>query len=158
MKSLVSNIILALTWALATGNFSPLNMLVGGVVGFAILLFVRPLQPKSRYFTKLGQAIGFSLFFLRELVVSSLRVAWDAVTPTHHMRPGIIAVPLSAENDIEIAFLANLLTLTPGTLSIDVSDDRKFLYVHIMYLTDDPDTVRRAIKDGFERKVIDLLR
>jgi len=73
------------------------------------------------------------------------------------MRPGILAVPLDAQSDAEITLLANLLTLTPGTLSLDVSPDRRFLYVHIMYITD-ADATRRRIKDGFERRVLEVLR
>jgi len=73
------------------------------------------------------------------------------------MRPGIVAVPLDAETDAEITLLANLLTLTPGTLSLDVSADRRFLYVHMMYI-EDADVARRQIKDGYERRVLEVLR
>jgi multicomponent Na+:H+ antiporter subunit E len=68
-----------------------------------------------------------------------------------------VAVPLDARTDAEIVLLANLITLTPGTLSLDLSDDRTVLYVHAMYLTD-PDELRREIKEGFERRVLEVLR
>jgi multicomponent Na+:H+ antiporter subunit E len=75
------------------------------------------------------------------------------------MRPGIIAIPLDARTDLEITLLANLITLTPGTLSLDVSADRRVLYVHVMYIdNDDIEAVRRSIKDGFERRVLEVLR
>jgi multicomponent Na+:H+ antiporter subunit E len=53
--------------------------------------------------------------------------------------------------------LTNLITLTPGTLSLDVAADHRTLYVHVMDV-EDPDTVRREIKEGFERKVLKALR
>src|SRR5690606_6904510 len=74
---------------------------------------------------------AFVLYFLKEVVVANLRVAWEVITIHRHMmHPGIAAIPLEARTDIEIALLANLITLTPGTLSVDVSSDRKVLYVH----------------------------
>jgi multicomponent Na+:H+ antiporter subunit E len=75
------------------------------------------------------------------------------------MRPGVIAIPLNARTDVEITLLANLITLTPGTLSLDVSADRSVLYIHVMYIdNDDIDAVRRKIKEGFERRILEVLR
>jgi multicomponent Na+:H+ antiporter subunit E len=68
-----------------------------------------------------------------------------------------VAIPLDVETDVEITLLANLITLTPGTLSMDISDDRKVLYVHAMYV-DDPEALRAEIKNGFERRVLEMLR
>jgi multicomponent Na+:H+ antiporter subunit E len=71
----------------------------------------------------------------------------------------VVAIPLDAKSDIEITLLANLITLTPGTLSLDVSSDRSVLYIHVMYVdNDDLDEVRRKIKSGFERRVLEVLR
>jgi multicomponent Na+:H+ antiporter subunit E len=84
-------------------------------------------------------------------------VLWDVVTPSHISRPGIIRLPLDARTDMEIMAVANLISLTPGTLSIDLSDDRHYLYVHVMFL-DDVDVVRRELKDGLERRVLEVLR
>ena len=99
------------------------------------------------------------LFYLKELLVASLRVAYDVLTPKDHMAPAIVAVPLDAETDLEITLLANFITLTPGTLSIDVSKDRKTLYVHEVYVrSGDVDRVKRQIKGGFEKKILKITR
>lgn len=110
-----------------------------------------------RLLVAIPKAVLFAGFILRELVLSTLRVAWEVVTPAKKRRQGIIAVPLDVKTDLEISLLANLITFTPGTLSLDVSSDRSVLYVHTMFV-DDPDELRREIKDGFERRVIDLVR
>jgi len=73
------------------------------------------------------------------------------------MRPGIVAVPLEARSDIEITLFANLLTLTPGTLSLDVSSDKKVIYVHALYV-DDAGSFRREIKEGLEKRLLEVLR
>ena len=84
-------------------------------------------------------------------------MAYDVVTPKFYMTPGIVRVPLEAETNLEITLLANLITLTPGTLSLDVSDDRKVLYVHAMYLKDKQAFID-DIKNGFEKRLLEILR
>ena len=68
------------------------------------------------------------------------------------LNPGFVAFPLSITKDAEITLLANLITLTPGTLSVDVSEDRKFIYVHAIDVPD-PEALKRDIAEGFERKI-----
>lgn len=103
------------------------------------------------------KAVAFALFLLQDLVLSTVRVAWEVMTPAKTRRQGIIGVPLDAKTDLEIALLANLITFTPGTMSVDVSSDRSVLYIHAMFV-DDPDAFRHAIKDGYERRVLELVR
>ena len=110
-----------------------------------------------RLLRKLPRAVAFVGFYLRALVLASLRVAYDALTPTHHMRPAMLAVPLEAKTDLEILLLANLISMTPGSVSIDVSTDRRVLYLHAMYVQD-PEDLRREIKNKLERRILELLR
>lgn len=99
------------------------------------------------------------IFYLKELVVASLRVAYDVLTIKNHMQPAVIAIPLEAKTDLEITLLTNFITLTPGTLSIDVSQDRKTLYIHEVYVkSGDVEQVRTQIKEGFEKKILDITR
>jgi multicomponent Na+:H+ antiporter subunit E len=157
VKALFANIALAALWAAATGSLVPGNVLVGYALGFGILWWFKPLIGPTPYFGKLFAAVGFALFFIYELALSNVRVAWDVITPEARRRPGIVAVPLEAASDHEITLLSILVTLTPGTLVVDISDDRKVLYVHSMFV-DDVEEERRKIKEGFERRVLDLLR
>lgn len=158
MSKFLLNIMLALTWMFITGSFTPENFLGGFVVAYLILWLLRgAIGGDSSYFLKVRQALGFLGFFLKELFLANLRVAHDVLTPRHRMRPGVVAIPLDVETDLEITTLANLITLTPGTLSLDVSHDRKVLYVHGMYV-EDVHEFRRGIKEGFERRVMELLR
>jgi multicomponent Na+:H+ antiporter subunit E len=149
------NIFLALTWAAATGTFTLGNLVLGFGLGYALLVFAQPIIGPSSYFAKARQAVGLAAYVGWTLVLASLRVAYDVVTPRHHARPGVIAVPLEAETDAQITVLANLISLTPGTLALDVSEDRRTLYIHAMFV-DDPDALRRDIKRGLERRVLNL--
>ena len=99
---------------------------------------------KDRYREKMPRVLMLLTHFLRDLLVSNLRVAYDVLTPTHYMRPAVVAVPLRAKTDGAITILANMISLTPGTLSLDVSSDRSVLYLHVMYL-DNEDDLREQI-------------
>lgn len=158
MELFIYNILISLLWALLTGSVSIGNLTIGFVLGyFALTLLYPATSGKSSYSQKSMQFVGFSLYFTKELVVSSWRVAWDIIKPLPLMRPGIVGIPLDAETDLEITMLANLITLTPGTLSLDVSPDRKTLYIHAMYVIN-PDDLRAEIKEGMERRLLELLR
>jgi multicomponent Na+:H+ antiporter subunit E len=78
--------------------------------------------------------IVFVLFFLWELVLANARVAWEVLTPGFSMRPGIVRVPLRTRTDWQTTVLANAISMTPGTLSLEVSADGKDLYVHSLYV------------------------
>lgn len=157
MIPFVINLALAVGWAALFSTFTLPSLATGFGVGYAILWLLSPLFPGSHYCQKLFDLVRLTLHFLWELIVSSLQVAWDVVTPGYRSRPGIIAVPIDAKTDLEITTLANLVSLTPGTLSLDLSSDQKTLYVHAMFV-DDPANIRRDIKQGMERRVLEALR
>ena len=157
MRAFLLNLLLALLWAAVVGSVDPAHLLTGFVVGYGVLWLARPVLGPTRYFGKLIEALRFVTFFVYELVLSNLRVAWDVLTPKAYRRPGVVAVPLDAESDVEITLLANLVTLTPGSLSLDIAPDRSCLYVHAMFV-DDVEQLRRDVKEGFERRGLELLR
>jgi multicomponent Na+:H+ antiporter subunit E len=145
------NLLFALVWTTLTGQFTPINLLAGFGLGYLLLALFRP-AADGGYIQKPWQVVLLILVFLKELVVASVRVAFHVLTPHASLRPGIVAVPLSVQRNIEITLLASLISLTPGTLSLDVSEDRRVLYVHTIDL-DDVETFRVAIKQGFERRI-----
>ena len=157
MSQFAANLMLALAWAIFFGGFGWLSLTSGFVLGYGILWLLQPLTGvRSRYFLRVYFWLKLIVLFLYELVVSSLQVFWDVVTPRHRARPAIIDMPLDVQTDAGILLVTNLISLTPGTLSIDVSADRKTLKVHAMF-ADDPDAVRHALKSGMEKWVIDAL-
>jgi multicomponent Na+:H+ antiporter subunit E len=157
MNMFLWNIFLAFIWTTMSGLLTLANLLVGFVVGYFILLLVQRILGPSPYFARVYRILSFLAFFLWELLLANLRVAHDVMTPRLYARPGVIAIPLDARTDVEITLLANLLTLTPGSLSLDVSDDRRELYIHAMYI-DDAEAYRRTLKQGLERRLLEVLR
>lgn len=151
------HLFLAFVWCFSMGELTLWTFATGYILSYGVLWFGRGVLNSAAYCVYLIRLIEFILYFLWDLVVSNCRVAYDVLTPKHHMRPGIIALPLDASRDEEITLLANLISLTPGTLSLDVSADRRYLFVHSMYI-DDPEREKRRLKNGVERRLLELLR
>jgi multicomponent Na+:H+ antiporter subunit E len=151
------NLVLAVVWAALSGGFTIAGLLTGFVLGFVTLWIMQPLFPQSRYCSKTIGIVRLALFFLWELLVSSIRVAWSVIVPLRHSKPGIVSVPLDVVTDTEITVLGNLISLTPGSLSLDISPDRRHLIVHAMFI-EDPDDFRRELKRGMEHRVREALR
>jgi multicomponent Na+:H+ antiporter subunit E len=134
------------------------TFLTGQVLGYFILVaLVRGgVLRASPYIGRVHRVVGLAAYFFWELLRANLRLALDIATPQYHMKPGIIALPLDATQDSEILLLSMLINTTPGSVALDVSPDRKMLYVHVMYM-DTPDSAREEIKNGFERRVLGVL-
>lgn len=145
---------LALIWAAITGSFTGLNLLFGGLVGGLAVLLMRHSFARPMALRRLKRIISLLVLFLYELVVSALKVAMIVIRPDLNkvVQPAIIAYPLTVKSEAEITLLANMITLTPGTLSIDVSADKSVLYIHALTL-EDRDAAISSIANGFERKV-----
>jgi len=140
-----------------TGSFSLANLLLGLALGGLALFLVRDSLGAGGSFLRTRRAAALLALFVEQLVRSAWRVAVLVLSPRLVVRPGILAYPLTVDRDIEITLLANLITLTPGTLSVDVSDDRRTLYVHAIDCAD-PAQVRRDIAEGFERRILEAFR
>lgn len=139
-------------WMALTERYTASNFVLGLVFAHVALRFSRGERLHVR---KTGPALRFLLFVAKEVLVSALRVARDVLARHPRMRPAIVHVPLDVRTEGQITLLAILITLTPGTLALDVSTDRRTLLVHAMFAAD-ADLVRDEIKGGFERRILEL--
>lgn len=155
MNPFVYNLILAFCWSAITGDFSLGGLVTGAVFGFLALWIAQPLVGMDRfYFLRVWRITRLALFFFWELLLSSVKVAVDVLRPVPRNTPRIITVPLDVKSDMEILTLTNLISLTPGTLSVDVTEDRSELIVHAMF-ADDPEAEIATLKSGMERMVLE---
>lgn len=159
MNLLLATLLLALGFALASGQFSLPILLLGALVGALSLFIVRRGLGQPGYTARAIRILRLAGLFARELLLSALRVALLVCRPDMraHLKPAIVHYELNTDRDIEIALLANLITLTPGTLSIDVTPDKRFLVIHVLEMGD-PAAFRRDIAEGFERRVMEACR
>ena len=157
MKLFLLHLLLIAAWVALTGGYRPADFGIGLVLGLFVIWLLYRGAEASHYLERLAGIPGFFLFFLWELIKANLRVAREALTPGSSLRPAIVGLPLDVRSDLEITVLALLITITPGTLSLDLSADRRTLFVHAMYM-DDPEEFRRFIKGGLERRVRQVFR
>ncbi len=153
----VLTLLLALGWGAATGSFTVANLLFGALLGGACLFLIRGRIGGVRFLRRALRVISLAALFVQELITSAVRVGLLVLRPRLKLRPALIAFPLTATRDVEITLLANLVTLTPGTLSVDVSADRKFLLIHAIDVTD-REALIRSIREGLEKKVMEACR
>ncbi|MDO5657617.1 MAG: Na+/H+ antiporter subunit E [Paracoccus sp. (in: a-proteobacteria)] len=157
MNLFVLNLLLAIIWAALNEDSSLGALFTGFVLGFAILWITRPLLGGGGYYFKRALAWGrLVVLFTNELFWSCVTVAKDVMRKETAARPAIIEMPLDVKTDAGILMLTNLITLTPGTLTLDVSEDRKTAIIHAMFC-DDPQAEIDGIKSGMERWVIDAI-
>lgn len=150
---LLGSLLLALAWAALQGEVTLGNLAAGFAVGYVILgLLARGGVMPSALTARTLPALELAGFFGWALVLANVRVASDVIRPTTTIEPAILGIPLDVTTDREILLLTMLINITPGSVTIDLSPDRRTLYVHIMHMTS-ADASRREIKDGFERRV-----
>lgn len=158
---IIWGIVMGVLWMCLNGSFTVGSLIFGSFIGWTVLRLSFPggMAPELKQLIYISKLPGFILFFLRELVVANLVMAADLLSNSRKLRPGVIAIPLDVKTDAQIELLATLITLTPGTLSLDVASDRSKLYVHAMFLPrQDIDRVRKMIKEGFESRILALFK
>lgn len=153
-----TNLLLAILWAALIGPFEPSNLLIGFGVGYAVLWICTSRRNSSGYVRRVAGILSLSLYTIIVLVIANFRVAWYTISPLKDLRPAILEVPIEPDaTDTEITLLATLITLTPGTLTLDVAQDRHAIYVHFMHV-DDVDKAVEEIKTGFEKRIMEATR
>lgn len=154
MQLLVINLLLGFLWTVFFQTGSIFDFVVGFVVGFILLSL-----SDRRYGRQGLRIVGFGLLLLWEVFRSNMILAWYVIQPKLKLNPGIVAIPLDAETPLEITILATAITLTPGTISVDLGEKegQRVLYVHNLLMST-PEAMRSAIKGGFERRILAITR
>jgi multicomponent Na+:H+ antiporter subunit E len=153
---ILGNLLLALAWVALNGQFTLESLLTGTVLGHLVLLVLAKggVLP-GREVGRVERALALLAYLLWQIVLANFRIALDVVSIRHRMRPGVIRLPLDVTTEGEILLLAAMINITPGSVALGVSDDHRVMYVHIMNMQS-PDDARREIKEGFERRVLQL--
>ena len=157
IKHFLMNLLLSFTWVALTGSMYYTNFLFGYIIGFLILWIMNRNEKDQRYFYRVPKMISFVFFFLYEMIVANIQVAYDVITPKYFFVPGIVEFPLRAKTDLEINLLSSIISMTPGTLIMDISEDKRSLFIHVMYLKD-KDKFIEQMRNGFEKKLLEILR
>lgn len=101
--------------------------------------------------------LEFVVTYIFELIKSNIFIAGKILSVRPQFNPGIIRIELDAKSDTEILSLANLISMTPGTMTMDVSEDRKYIFVHVMELGD-IEAMKSEIKNNLEKRILRITR
>ncbi len=159
MTALTAHVLLALLWVFVTGSFSLATWLAGALVGYLILWVTSPLTGWKNYPSWPWRTVRFVILYTRELLLAGLRIAHDVLTPGLRNKPAIVTFPLEARTPFEITMVANLISLSPGSLCLDVSSDHRALHLHVMGAnTEDLPAFVDELKRTVETPALELVR
>lgn len=155
---LYGSLLLALAWSALLGEFSLGNLVAGAALGYVLLrgLAIGGVLP-AHLTGKVEEIVSLGVFLIGQLIVANLRMTVDVLRWRTSIAPAVVGVPLDVTSDMEILLLAALINITPGSVALDVSEDRKTMYVHVMHVKS-LDEARAQIKDGFEQRVLRLFK
>ena len=147
--------IMLIVWLLLNNSFSVGQIILGLILAIAIPRLAYPLQAKRSRIKKPLKALRFMLLVFWDIVVANFEVAIKVLMPSALLRPAFIAVPLDLREDLPITLLTSTVSLTPGTVSAEVSEDRRWLYVHALDMRDEAEVIA-LIKQRYERPLKEI--
>mgnify|MGYP003497713678 FL=1 len=158
LQNFLLNILLTLVWVALTGELNYTNFGFGFTVGFLLLWFLNRRRTSNHdYFLRVPKIFAFMFNFLYDMIRANIEVTIDVIAPNYNMKPGIVKYEMDAKSDFEITMLANMIALTPGTVVIDISKDKRYMFIHAMYLKD-IEGFKRNLKDRTEKKLLEIIR
>jgi multicomponent K+:H+ antiporter subunit E len=152
----VLTLLLAVVWVILQNGFSAGMAVFGLILGTIIVRITAAFWPERRGGFRLGKMISYTLFVMWDILVANVQVAWIVLTvPNSKLKPAWISIPLDLRTPEAITLLAGTITLTPGTVSADLSQSGHYLLVHVLH-TDDPDAERDLIKTRYEARLKEI--
>jgi multicomponent Na+:H+ antiporter subunit E len=141
----LTNIFIGVLWMFLQDDWSVFTFSSGYLLGLFVLFIIRRFLPSKFYLFTLQAVVGLFILFIYELLTSSILVIGKIITPKINIKPGIFAFETSLEGDVEVTLLAMLITLTPGSVVVEISHDNKIFYVHAMDIPELSDAVLRSM-------------
>ncbi|MAI66061.1 MAG: Na+/H+ antiporter subunit E [Alteromonas sp.] len=152
------SVMLLVIWLMLNVTISPGHIILGSVFAIAIPLLCAPLQISQPRIKKPLKALKYFFMVLGDVLVANVQVAILVLGPMSRIKPGFVAVPLDLKDTKPITMLASTVTMTPGTVTAELSKDKRFLYVHVLKMPDDDQEIIRLIKDRYESAIKEMFQ
>ena len=146
--------ILTLVW-LFLNDFSIGHLVLGFILSMGIRWLVAPMSDDHPRVKKPIRAVRYTLIVLWDILLSNFEVAVRVLSPNSSLRPGVVALPLDLEGEFPLSILASTISLTPGTVSIDFSEDMKWLYIHVLHMKTEEEVID-SIKQRYEAELMEI--
>jgi len=154
---LLLNFFMAFLWMFLAGSFNVASFIIGFFLGMLVIFTMRRFLSGRFYMARVYAIIKLAIMFTYQLIVANFEVLAIVLKPKLDMKPGIFKYDTALKKDWEITLLSILISLTPGTLVMDVSDDNESLYIHALHIPDVNEAVS-GIKEGFEKAIMEVSR
>lgn len=151
------NFSLAFLWMFLSANFSINGFLIGFILGAIALIIMRRFFKSRLYIGRVWSIISLILLFLKELILANIAVLKVVLKPKLDMQPAFFKYETALTEEWELTLLSSLITLTPGTVVVHISDDNKYLYIHAIDAADIDETIA-SIRDSFEKAILEVSR
>lgn len=151
------NFLLAFIWMFLSSNYTATGFTVGYLLGIIVIVIMRRFFKTRLYLSRVWAIVKLIVLFMKELILANVQVLQLVLSPKLNVKPAFFAMETELTEDWEIVLLSSLITLTPGTVVVHVSDDSKTLYIHAIDM-DDVDDARDAIRNSFEKAILEVSR
>jgi multicomponent Na+:H+ antiporter subunit E len=158
MKSFLLNLVIAMVWLLLSHDPSAVTLVIGFLVGFAFVAAFRGVLGSEHYVRSAFAFLRFVLIFSREFLVANLKVAWTVLARCRaELHPNFITYDVAGLTPFEILLLSYCISLTPGTTTVQITDDFQTLIVHALD-ADEPDAIRASIDRTLKQSILSFTR
>ncbi|MFF5995896.1 Na+/H+ antiporter subunit E [Lysinibacillus sp. KU-BSD001] len=151
------NFSLAFLWMFLSDHFTANGFLIGFLLGALSLVIMRRFFTGRLYLERVWSVMKLTLLFLKELVLANIAVLKVVLRPKLDMQPAFFKYETALTKEWELTLLSSLITLTPGTVVVHISDDNKYLYIHAIDSADIDDTIA-SIRNSFEKAILEVSR
>lgn len=149
------SVVLLMSWLWMNNTLAPGHVVLGALLGFAIPLFTRRFWPEPLPLAGPLKMVAFLALVMCDIVIANVQVARVILGPRRNLQPGFVRVPLDLRTDFAITVFASTISLTPGTVSVELAPDRRFLYVHLLSSAE-PEQVTHTVKQRYERRIKEI--
>lgn len=151
------NVSLAFLWMFLSGRLNPNGFFIGFLLGALAILMMRRFFKERLYLGRIWSVVKLTILFLKELVLANIAVLKVVIRPKLDMHPAFFKYETALTEEWELTLLSSLITLTPGTVVVHISDDNKYLYIHAIDAKDVDETID-SIRNSFERAIMEVSR
>lgn len=150
------SLLLLVVWLMLNVSVSLGQIILGSVLAIIIPLLCMPLQVPQPKLKHHFRAIRYVIMVLGDILIANVQVAILVVGPMRRIKPGFVAVPLDLKESFPITILANTVTMTPGTVSAELSKDKNWLYVHVLNMPENEQEIISLIKERYESAIKEI--
>lgn len=149
------SLLLFVVWLLLNNSVSAGHMVLAAFFAITIPLLVNSMRDEHPKILKPWLAIRYVLMVLKDILTANVEVALLIIGPIKKLTPGFVAIPINIDSDLGITILASTVSLTPGTVSAEVSKDKAWLYVHSLHLDDEAELIK-SVKQRYEKPIKEI--